>query len=125
MRSLILLLLLAGCAAQARQRSGGDGLERELARRTAGDARACVSAGPQQNLVVAGRRAIVLRRGDTVWVNRLSDSCPGMDMFGTLILEVHGGQYCRGDRVRSLSAGSSIPGPACILGDFVPYRKAS
>jgi hypothetical protein len=125
MRGLILILLLAGCAALPRDRTGGDSLERELAGRRAGDARACVSAGPQQYLVVARRRAVVLRRGDTVWVNRLSDSCPGMDMFGTLIVDVHGGQYCRGDRVRSLSAGSSIPGPACILGAFVPYRKAS
>ena len=31
--------------------------------------------------------------------------------------------YCRGDLVRSFDRYSRIPGPACVLGDFVPYSR--
>jgi hypothetical protein len=66
----------------------------------------------------------VLRRGDTVWVNRLEGHCPGLRPLNTLVVEPSlGGQYCRNDRVRAIEPGSSIPGPICPLGDFTPYRR--
>ena len=40
-----------------------------------------------------------------------------------LVTEPTGSQYCRGDIVRTFDRSSRIPGPACILGDFVPYRR--
>jgi len=67
--------------------------------------------------------------GGGAYVNRLAGRCPGLQQasrgFGALAFEVHGGQLCRGDRVRVVesSAGAarglqnSIP---CPLGDFVP-----
>jgi len=39
------------------------------------------------------------------------------------VTEPIGSQYCRGDIVRSFDRQSRIPGPACILGDFVPYTR--
>jgi hypothetical protein len=40
-----------------------------------------------------------------------------------LVVELHGSQYCRNDRFRTVSAGSTIPGPSCFLGTFTPYRR--
>jgi hypothetical protein len=67
---------------------------------------------------------LVYRERDTVYVNRLGADCPGMRPLTTLIVEAHGSQYCRGDRVRAAETGSTVPGPFCVLRDFVPYRLA-
>jgi hypothetical protein len=34
-----------------------------------------------------------------------------------------GSQYCRGDITRTIDRISRMPGPGCVLGDFVPYRR--
>ena len=124
MRPLLLLIPLAGCAAS----NGGPGeretdLSRELAGRTAGEPRDCVSASIGSNLTVRDRQTLVYRQGDTIWVNRLESACPGLDPMSRLIVVVHGGRYCRGDRVRGQEPGMSIPGPTCPLGRFTPYRR--
>lgn len=124
LRSLPLLLLLTGCTAFGERTTAEEELERELAGRVAGPAENCVPARPEQALEIVDRRTITYRRGDTVWVNRLAADCPGLRPLNTLIVEVHGGQYCRGDHVRALEPGANIPGPVCLLGDFVPYRRA-
>ncbi|MDP9414780.1 MAG: hypothetical protein M3Q08_12005 [Pseudomonadota bacterium] len=125
MRSLLLLIALAGCAATGGEPGGreADAFARELAGRTAGEPESCVAAIQNQPLRIVDRRTIAYERGDTIWVNRLERDCPGLRPLNTLIVEVHGSQYCRGDRVRGLETGATIPGPICILRDFVPYRQ--
>ena len=126
MRLLPLLILTAGCAATGTDVSSRDqqALAEELTGRSAGKAQACVPARQAQSLQIVDRRTIVYRDFDTVYVNRLDADCPGLRPFNTLIIEANGSQYCRGDRVRAVEPGSSIPGPFCVLRDFVPYRKA-
>ena len=126
MRSFVLLILLSGCAAtgpgpEARER---DAFASELAGRVAGEPETCVSAIQNQPLRIVDRRTIAYDRGGTIWVNRLDGDCPSLRPLNTLIVEAHGSQYCRGDRVRALEPGTSIPGPVCILRDFVPYRRS-
>jgi hypothetical protein len=124
MRLLPLLLLTAACAASGAGPSGGEAeLSRELAGRTAGAARDCVSISPGANLVPRGRETLLYRNGDTIWVNRLAASCPGLDEMSQIVIEVHGSQYCRGDHFQARDAGQSIPGPICVLGSFTPYRR--
>jgi hypothetical protein len=125
MRLLPFLILAAGCAA-----TGSDGptreaqaLGRELEGRSAGAPQACVPTRQAQSLEIVDRQTLVYRDFDTVYVNRLDVGCPGMRPLNTLIVEVHGSQYCRGDRVRAVETGSAIPGPVCVLRDFVPYRR--
>ena len=125
MRLLILALALSGCAAigpgpETREQQA---FARELQGRVAGAPETCVSAIQNQPLRIVDRRTVAYERGGTIWVNRLASECPGLRPFNTLIVEVHGSQYCRGDHVRALEPGTSIPGPICILGDFVPYRR--
>ena len=124
MRILIVALLLSGCAAAELgmpSREQAD-LSRELAGRVAGRAESCVSAGSSQSLQIVDASTLVYRSGDTIWLNRLRAACPGLRPFDTLIIEVRGSQYCKGDQVRSLLPGTTIPGPVCPLGDFTPYR---
>jgi hypothetical protein len=121
--ALAVLLLLSSCAMADRRGSGEDDLAAELAGRVAGEPRACINPSPQNALRVVDDRTLVYRQGRTLWVNRLRDACPTLDRYSTLIVEVRGGRYCNGDHVRELEPGSSIPGPICILGDFVPYTR--
>ena len=123
MRNLLIIPLLAACAAGASPDPGGGRLERELSGYSAGESKACIPADPGRSLVIENRSTIVARRGGTIWVNRLGTDCPGFEPLATLIVDVHGSQYCRGDRVRAMSSGSAIPGPFCLLGDFTPYRR--
>ncbi|TMJ16657.1 MAG: hypothetical protein E6G94_03480 [Alphaproteobacteria bacterium] len=124
MRALLLLIALSGCAAAATDSAGSqDALGRELAGMTAGEPANCVSSsGTGGSLQVVDDQTLVYRTGRTTWVNHLASGCPGMRPLDTLIVEANGSQYCRGDRIRSVAPGQSIPGPTCVLGDFTPYR---
>lgn len=124
MRILILLLVLGACAGPQLGNEGSDDLARELASRMAGEPRGCLPTTHGHSLAVVDSRTIASRRGGVIWINRLRDECPGMRPLDTLIVETHGNQYCRGDKMRSLSSGSGIPGPYCILGHFTPYRRS-
>jgi hypothetical protein len=126
MRLLPMLMLVAGCAATT---ADGDSRENrelaaELAELTPGTPQACVPTRPGRSMQIIDRRTIVYRDFNTVYVNRLDADCPGLRPHNTLVVEVHGSQYCRGDRVRAIEPGSTIPGPLCVLRDFTPYRRA-
>ena len=120
MRLLPLLILISACATSSTREAD---LSRDLAGRSAGAPQDCVSASPGVNLAPRDSRTLVYQRGDTVWVNRLRAACPGLDAMSTLVVETHGSRYCRGDRIRAVEPGLSIPGPICILGSFTPYRR--
>ena len=125
MRYLLLPFLLLGCAT-AGSPGGTDEqaeLAKEIGNRLAGAPTSCVPVSSSESLVVIDSRTLVLRSGSTLWVNRLRGSCPGLRPLGTVIVEVQGNLYCRGDRIRGLEPGSTIPGPICPLSDFVPYRR--
>jgi len=124
MRAFFLPLLLFGCAATVPHGSSREqsDLAGELAGRSAGQPQACVSTVRSQNLRIVDPQTLVYGTGRTIWVNRLRSPCAGLRPFDTLIVELRGAQYCRGDLVRGLTPGTTIPGPMCPLGDFVPYR---
>lgn len=124
MRAFGLLLILAGCAAtglspEERQQAG---LERDLAQRVAGKSESCAPVSPGQGLTIVDTNTVTLDRGSTVWVNRLRAECHGLRPTATIVAEVHGSRYCRGDRIRAVEPGTTIPGPWCVLGDWTPYR---
>ena len=122
MRALPLIVLVAGCAATGASTSAGEDLARDLESRVAGPAESCVSADPPHNLTPIDARTLTYRDGPTLWVNRLEAACPGLRAYDRVLVESHGGRFCRGDHIRSLEPVGGIPGPVCFLGDFVPYR---
>jgi hypothetical protein len=60
--------------------------------------------------------------GKVIYSNSLGPSC-GIGSNDIPVFEPLGNQYCRGDIVRSVDRTSGIPGPSCVLGDFVPHTR--
>ena len=119
-----MLLLLAGCsAADLHSRDRAD-LATQLAGRTAGPPQDCVSIEPASNIRPVDPQTVVIDRGSTLYVNHLAGMCGNLEATDTLIVDVHGSEYCRGDHFRSRHfGGGAVPGPICVLGDFVPYKR--
>lgn len=125
MRALMLIAAsaaLAGCSRPVTP--PGSSLAQEIAGRVAGPAQSCVSSEPQQNLRIIDAQTIGYGWGRTIYVNHLGAPCPGLQPLSTLIVQPGiGGEYCRGDHVRGREMGAMIPGPVCILGEWIPYRR--
>lgn len=120
--AIFLALALASCAAPdpsatSRQAS-------ELTGRTAGPAQRCVLLDGQQTLRISNTDShmVLYGGGKTVWANDLGPGC-GFGTNDLLISEPSGSHYCRGDIVHSVDRYSRIPGPSCVLGEFVPFNR--
>lgn len=120
-KALLFVTALAGCAPSVAPERVAQ--TSELTGRVPEAARSCVATFPSQNLRVIDSSTLAYGYGRTIYVNRLAGPCPGISQTSTLIVDVQSGQYCRGDRVRGLEPGAIIPGPRCLLGDWVPYRS--
>ncbi|MDP9421327.1 MAG: hypothetical protein M3Q19_00570 [Pseudomonadota bacterium] len=117
----ILAVIAGGCAPS--KPAGAPAPLAELAGRTAGAPQRCVPIGLTGSMRIAAPQTILYGSGRTIWVNRLPSPCARMALMDVVIVEPLGTQYCRGDLVRTVNAVSKIPGPACPLGDFVPYTR--
>jgi hypothetical protein len=95
----------------------------EIAGRTSGPPQRCVGINPTGSLRVSGEQTLIYDSGATLWVNRPGEGCPGIGSDDILVTEPTGSQLCRGDVVRTLDRLSKIPGPVCVLGDWVPYAR--
>jgi hypothetical protein len=96
---------------------------RELAGRVAGQPQRCVLIRSDQPLKVstADRHMLIYSDGRTTWANDLGQCA--LDPDDILVSQAIGSSYCRGDLIRSIDRVSRLPGPACVLGEFVPYTK--
>lgn len=119
-----LLLLLASCAEPPAPGISRQGPATELAGRTAGRARLCVPLESSQALRVsqADPHTLLYGSGKTIWVNHLGPDCH-FHQDSVLVTYLYGSSYCRGDIIHSLDPFSHIPGPVCVLGEFVPYTR--
>src|SRR4051795_13295959 len=95
----------------------------ELAGRVEGPAQRCVTMRPTETLRPAesDRHTLIYTIGSTIWANHIG-AC-SFDRNDALLIERTGSDLCRGEIVRSFDPVPKIPGPACILGDFVPYTR--
>jgi len=101
----------------------GDASASVTAGRLAGPPQSCVLSQPNDALRAIDSATLAYGSGSTIYINRLGGSCPGLRELSTIIVEVHGDRYCRGDRIRANELGSIIPGPPCNLGEWIPYRR--
>jgi hypothetical protein len=118
-----LALILGSCAAP-QPNYPQQGSPRELAGRSAGRPEQCVLVTAFESLRVSDndRHTLLYDNGRTIWANHLNTQC-GFGSEDILVTEPTGSYYCRGDFVRSFDRLSRIPGPTCVLGDFVPYTR--
>lgn len=123
LRIVLLIGILGACAAPP-PGSDRQGPPVELAGRVAGAPRRCISLIPIEALRVSetDRHTLVYGHGKTIWANHLGPSC-GFDHDDILVTEPTGSQLCGGDIVRSIDRNSHIPGPSCVLNEFVPYTR--
>ncbi|HEX6661547.1 MAG TPA: hypothetical protein VF067_06745 [Sphingomicrobium sp.] len=115
----VLALLCSGCAPS--NPAGGPTPMPELVGRTAGPPQSCVNHDSSTSVHFTNRNALVFTSGPTVWLN--TTRCPALTDNDLPIFELSGSQYCRGDIVKTVDRYSGIPGPSCVLGDFIPYRR--
>jgi len=118
----ILALLAAGAMAPP---ASAPAPIRELNGRVAQPAVNCVRLQSHQSLRTpdSNRNALLYGSGNTIWLNQLAPGCT----YGNndvLVTEPTGSTLCRGDIVRSFDRLSRIPGPTCVIGEFVPYNRA-
>ena len=117
----IVAVLAASCAGPSA--TLGPRQASELAGRVAGPPQHCVEITPLDTIRPSQTdpQMLVYGSGRTIWANDLG-SCR-MGQNDILITEPLGSRHCRGDIVRSTDPLSHIPGPTCVLGDFVPYLR--
>jgi hypothetical protein len=117
---LPIALVLAGCAPVPDAPSGGQALARAVGP-ASGPAQECISIPPGEALTVLIGQTLGYGSGRTVWVNHVPAQCRLSSSFSTVIVERQSSRVCRGDRVRTIETGASLPGPLCVLGPFVPH----
>lgn len=116
-----LILTLAGCTAPPPVASNAP--IAELAGRVAGPPQRCVLTTQSEGFRAVNRNTLLLRRGRTIWVNRLQGTCGGFGQWDVIVTEPIGTQHCEGDLIRSFDPISKIPGPTCRMGAFTPYTR--
>jgi len=130
MMPALMLLTLAACAAGPEPQAQLDPREaKEIAKalegKVAGKPVSCVSLLNGSNLHPAGDHTLLYRVNRTLtYRNDLNGACHGLRNGDTLVMQVYGNQYCRGDIAHAVDLTSGIRGGSCILGDFVPYTTA-
>jgi hypothetical protein len=122
LRVALIALFAGSCAAPQPEQPSRPAVE--LTGRTAGPAQRCVPIDQSESMRVSdtNRHVLVYGSGRTTWANHLGPQC-GFGRDDVLVTEPIGSYHCRGDIIRSFDRYSRIPGPSCILGDWVPYRR--
>ena len=111
-------VVVASCAPAPE--TAGPVVNPQIAGRVAGPPQSCVPIEPSASMMLENRNAFVYNLGSVVWVS--STNCPGSS-DDIPVFHPTGSSHCRGDIVRMVDRVTQMPGPSCILGDFVPYRR--
>ncbi len=102
-------------------------LQEQIRGKDAGEAVRCISSVQNTNIIRVSDDMLLYKvSGRLVYQNRLKSSCPGLASDrDIMVTEQFGSQQCRGDIIKLVDRIGGIPGPFCVLGDFVPYRTAA
>ena len=100
-------------------------LEKQIGGKVAGEPVSCIYNSRYSNVIRVSDDLLLYKvSGKLVYQNRLRSACPGLARDSDIMVtEQFGSQQCRGDVIKLVDRVSGIPGPFCVLGDFVPYRK--
>lgn len=92
----------------------------QIAGRVAGPPQSCVPIQSVSDMHLETPHAFVYTNGPVVWVS--ATNCPS-SADDIPVFHPTASEHCRGDIVRMVDRTTQMPGPSCILGDFVPYRR--
>lgn len=123
MRALIPLALLAitiPASAAAPPAKDEDFLEG----RVPGKPVRCIDPQTNQGPTIIDNQTILYNAtGRRIYRTGPVGTCPSLQPFNALIVEIRSGQLCENDMFRVLQPGSSIPSGYCRFRPFVPYDK--
>lgn len=120
---IIPIALLSACTAPPPRAERGVPAV-ELAGRTTGAPQRCVMLNRIDGIRVSesDRHTLLYGSGKVVFANHLGPGC-GFRFDDIPVIEPFGSYLCRGDIVRSFDRTSHIPGPTCVLQEFIPYTR--
>ena len=130
-----LAVTLAGCAPTGSAEPGAAALtpkqaellDKQLGGKVAGEPVSCLNSNSRSYQTIRVSDDILLYRasGKLVYRNTLRGSCPGLARDNdVMVMRSYGTGTCKGDLFHLVDRTSGIRGPTCVLGEFVPYRKA-
>ena len=101
-------------------------LQKQIGGKVAGEAVSCISSAQHTDVIRVSDDMLLYKvSGRLVYQNRLKSPCRGLASDrDIMVTEQFGSQQCRGDIIKLVDRIGGIPGPFCVLGDFVPFRKA-
>ena len=102
-------------------------LQKQIGGKVAGEPVSCISSAQHTDIIRVSDDMLLYKvSGRLVYQNRLKSPCRGLASDrDIMVTEQFGSQQCRGDIFKLVDRIGGIPGPFCVLGDFVPYRKAA
>ena len=102
-------------------------LQKQIGGKVAGEAVSCISSAQHTDIIRVSDDMLLYKvSGRLVYQNRLRSPCHGLASDrDIMVTEQFGSQQCRGDIIKLVDRIGGLPGPFCVLGDFVPYRKAA
>lgn len=100
-------------------------LAKALAGRAPGAPVSCIGNSRGSNMQVIDDNTILFREGGTVYVQKPSGGCHGLDSGYSLVTRMSGtSRLCRGQIGEVVDRVSGFTYSSCVFGDFVPYRKS-
>ena len=102
-------------------------LQKQIGGKVAGEAVSCISSAQNTDIIRVSDDMLLYKvSGRLVYQNRLKSPCRGLASDrDIMVTEQFGSQQCRGDIFKLVDRIGGIPGPFCVLGDFVPYRRTA
>ena len=129
---LLVLTLVAGCAAtpkqraqaQAEQTRRADKLAARLAGYTPGRPQDCLTNLPgDRPSETYGSTILYVQGPRLVYRNDTTGGCESMERGDYIVTISNSGRLCRGDIGQTFEPVSRVPTGSCALGAFIPYRK--
>lgn len=99
-------------------------LAKLLEGRVAGEPVSCVRTFPSTRMSIIDGTAVVVRRGGVLYVN-VPRNPEDLDDNDYMVTRTFGTQVCRTDPVQTYDRTGDHYTGNIMLGDFVPYRRAS
>lgn len=132
--SIIVALLLAGCASdatkpdyEAQEESIDQILSEPLGEAEYTDSVRCLPVYSYNSVDILDNRHVVFKgTGGRLWLNRLRNRCTGLRRNDTLKFDVRATQLCSLDTFEAISlnvVGPTRTSATCSLGEFMPITK--
>lgn len=123
--------ILAGCSTAPSHQERSPQAEAELAKalsgRVAGKPVRCIPTYRADDMQIIDDWTILFKDGNTIYVQNPRGGCPGIGSRRNILVStpMPSNQLCSGDIQQLYDPVSRIGGGACVLGDFLPYTRAS